>query len=105
MDFWNFLGSAIEQICEETNEEVTLDRTLLVRAAKCLLAAITRVLLLADIVVVKQLLLAKDKVISSNLMARSLLSNLLGTQKELLFSALIIPEIISQNASAWMIVV
>ncbi|XP_066144272.1 alpha-catulin isoform X3 [Euwallacea fornicatus] len=55
-------GSAIEQICEETNEEVSLDRTLLVRAAKCLLASITRVLLLADIVVVKQLLLAKDKV-------------------------------------------
>lgn len=76
-----FLGSAIEQICEETNEEVTLDRTLLVRAAKCLLAAITRVLLLADIVVVKQLLLAKDKVIPSNLMARSLLPNLLEDPK------------------------
>ena len=34
----------------------------MVRAARCLLAAITRVLLLADSVVVKQLLLAKDKV-------------------------------------------
>ncbi|XP_076263854.1 alpha-catenin related isoform X2 [Rhynchophorus ferrugineus] len=55
-------GGAIEHICDETNEEVTFDRTLLIRAAKCLLAAITRVLLLADIVVVKQLLLAKDKV-------------------------------------------
>uniref|UniRef100_A0AAR5Q4I7 Alpha-catulin n=1 Tax=Dendroctonus ponderosae TaxID=77166 RepID=A0AAR5Q4I7_DENPD len=55
-------GAAIEHICEETNEEIALDRSLLIRAAKCLLAAITRVLLLADIVVVKQLLLAKDKV-------------------------------------------
>ncbi|KAJ3660646.1 hypothetical protein Zmor_005085 [Zophobas morio] len=52
----------IEQICEETDEEVLPDRATLVRAARCLLGAITRVLLLADIVVVKQLLLAKDKV-------------------------------------------
>lgn len=57
-------GGAIEQICEETEEEVEIiaDRTALVRAARCLLGAVTRVLLLADIVVVKQLLLAKDKV-------------------------------------------
>ncbi|XP_063910464.1 alpha-catulin isoform X4 [Zophobas morio] len=55
-------GGIIEQICEETDEEVLPDRTTLVRAARCLLGAITRVLLLADIVVVKQLLLAKDKV-------------------------------------------
>ena len=34
----------------------------LVRAARCLLGSVTRVLLLADTVVVKQLLLAKDKV-------------------------------------------
>jgi len=33
-----------------------------VRAARALLAAVTRVLLLADVVVVKQLLLAKDRV-------------------------------------------
>jgi hypothetical protein len=38
------------------------DRAAMVRAARCLLAAVTRVLLLADSVVVKQLLLAKDKV-------------------------------------------
>lgn len=38
------------------------DRGAVVRAARCLLQAVTRVLLLADIVVVKQLLLAKDKV-------------------------------------------
>ncbi|KAL1500968.1 hypothetical protein ABEB36_006378 [Hypothenemus hampei] len=61
----SFPGGAIEHICEEMNEEITFDRTLLIRAAKCLLAAITRVLLLADIVVVKQLLLAKDKVSNS----------------------------------------
>lgn len=42
--------------------QVLADRTALVRAARCLLGAITRVLLLADIVVVKQLLLAKVKV-------------------------------------------
>lgn len=42
--------------------QVLADRTALVRAARCLLGAVTRVLLLADIVVVKQLLLAKDKV-------------------------------------------
>lgn len=34
----------------------------MVRAARSLLNSVTRVLLLADIVVVKQLLLAKDKV-------------------------------------------
>ncbi|KAF2904309.1 hypothetical protein ILUMI_01874 [Ignelater luminosus] len=55
-------GSAIERICEEAEEEILTDRTVLVRAARCLLGSVTRVLLLADIVVVKQLLLAKDKV-------------------------------------------
>lgn len=38
------------------------DRGSVVRAARCLLGSVTRVLLLADIVVVKQLLLAQDKV-------------------------------------------
>ncbi|XP_019871343.1 alpha-catulin isoform X3 [Aethina tumida] len=55
-------GGLIEHICEETDEEVLPDRSTLIRGARCLLGAITRVLLLADIVVVKQLLLAKDKV-------------------------------------------
>ncbi|KAI4469824.1 alpha-catulin [Holotrichia oblita] len=55
-------GGAIERICEEVEDEVISDRSALVRAARCLLGAVTRVLLLADIVVVKQLLLAKDKV-------------------------------------------
>lgn len=38
------------------------DKNAMVRAARCLLAAVTQVLLLADTVVVKQLLQAKDKV-------------------------------------------
>lgn len=62
MSFLLLSGGAIEHICEETQEEVLSDRTALIRAARCLLGAVTRVLLLADIVVVKQLLLAKDKV-------------------------------------------
>ena len=41
------------------------DRSSVVKAARCLLVSVTRVLLLADIVVVKQLLLAKDKVARS----------------------------------------
>lgn len=40
------------------------DKGSMVRAARCLLAAVTQVLLLADTVVVKQLLQAKDKVIN-----------------------------------------
>lgn len=55
-------GSAIERICEEVDDDVISDRGSLVRASRGLLGAVTRVLLLADIVVVKQLLLAKDKV-------------------------------------------
>lgn len=41
------------------------DRGPMVRAARALLGSVTRVLLLADIVVVKQLLLAKDRVSST----------------------------------------
>lgn len=55
-------GHAIEKLCEEVEEENLSDKAALVRAARCLLGSVTRVLLLADIVVVKQLLLAKDKV-------------------------------------------
>lgn len=43
-------------------DDTLCDRTSMVRAARSLLNSVTRVLLLADIVVVKQLLLAKDKV-------------------------------------------
>lgn len=48
-------------------DETLCDRTAMVRAARSLLNSVTRVLLLADIVVVKQLLLSKDKVSSPNL--------------------------------------
>ncbi|XP_018903579.1 alpha-catulin isoform X2 [Bemisia tabaci] len=55
-------GSTIEKLCEASIDDSVADRGAVVRAARCLLSAVTRVLLLADIVVVKQLLLAKDKV-------------------------------------------
>ncbi|XP_024941000.1 alpha-catulin isoform X3 [Cephus cinctus] len=58
-------GSAIEKLCECAIEDSLADRGSVVRAARCLLGSVTRVLLLADIVVVKQLLLAKDKVARS----------------------------------------
>ncbi|XP_023289198.1 alpha-catulin isoform X2 [Orussus abietinus] len=58
-------GSAIEKLCECAVEDSLADRGSVVRAARCLLGSVTRVLLLADIVVVKQLLLAKDKVARS----------------------------------------
>ncbi|KAJ8735503.1 hypothetical protein PYW07_007123 [Mythimna separata] len=49
-------GRAIERVCAGA------DGAGMVSAARALLAAVTRVLLLADMVVVRQLLLAKDKV-------------------------------------------
>ncbi|XP_047504359.1 alpha-catulin isoform X4 [Pieris napi] len=52
-------GRAIERVCSGT------DGAGMVSAARALLAAVTRVLLLADMVVVRQLLLAKDKVARS----------------------------------------
>ncbi|KAK7872270.1 hypothetical protein R5R35_012118 [Gryllus longicercus] len=58
-------GAAIEKLCEAALEDSLADRGAVVRAARCLLGSVTRVLLLADIVVVKQLLLAKDKVARS----------------------------------------
>ncbi|XP_022186503.2 alpha-catulin isoform X2 [Nilaparvata lugens] len=58
-------GAAIEKLCEAALEDSLTDRSSVVRAARCLLSSVTRVLLLADIVVVKQLLLAKDKVARS----------------------------------------
>ncbi|XP_066937162.1 alpha-catulin isoform X9 [Macrobrachium rosenbergii] len=73
-------GLAIEKLCE-TAEANMVDtgigvggvssgsrpeyRASMIRAARCLLSSVTRVLLLADTVVVKQLLLAKDKVTHS----------------------------------------
>ncbi|XP_038208378.1 alpha-catulin isoform X6 [Zerene cesonia] len=52
-------GRAIERVCTGS------DGSGMVTAARGLLAAVTRVLLLADMVVVRQLLLAKDKVARS----------------------------------------
>lgn len=66
-----FTGSCIERLCEiaatdplgyQPSDGPLGDRGAMVRAARTLLSSVTRVLLLADIVVVKQLLLAKDKV-------------------------------------------
>lgn len=60
-------GSSIERLCDVASSDPTGyaqldDRGPMVRAARTLLGSVTRVLLLADIVVVKQLLLAKDRV-------------------------------------------
>jgi hypothetical protein len=44
-----------------TSKSIT-EKTAMVRSARQLLSAITRVLLLADKVIVKQLLVSKDKV-------------------------------------------
>lgn len=64
---WIFSGSSIERLCDVASSDPTGyaqldDRGPMVRAARTLLGSVTRVLLLADIVVVKQLLLAKDRV-------------------------------------------
>lgn len=65
------LGASIERFCDISANDLhgypprpdpIDDRGLMVRAARTLLSAVTRVLLLADIVVVKQLLLSKDRV-------------------------------------------
>ncbi|XP_028046683.1 alpha-catulin isoform X3 [Monomorium pharaonis] len=58
-------GSAIEKLCECALEDSLADRGSVVRAARCLLGSVTKVLLLADVVVVNQLLHAKDKVARS----------------------------------------
>ncbi|XP_058464580.1 alpha-catulin isoform X4 [Malaya genurostris] len=64
-------GSSIERLCDiAATDPVGYaprpnpidDRGPMIRAARTLLSSVTRVLLLADIVVVKQLLLAKDRV-------------------------------------------
>ena len=75
-----FTGSSIERLCDIAATDPTVgysprpnpidDRGPMIRAARTLLSSVTRVLLLADIVVVKQLLLAKDRV-SSGVRMRS----------------------------------
>lgn len=86
-------GAAIEKLCEIQYDEHqndadasptsaaaaggtillagAADKGAMVRAARCLLASVTQVLLLADTVVVKQLLQAKDKVTRRDLRALS----------------------------------
>ncbi|GFS79570.1 alpha-catulin [Nephila pilipes] len=61
-------GSIIEQLCDVQPDECGqlrsyADKNNMVRAARTLLSSVTRVLLLADTVVVKQLLATKDRVI------------------------------------------
>jgi len=60
--FFCVAGCSIEKLCQVAITDSLTDRGSVVRAARCLLGSVTRVLLLADIVVVKQLLLAQDKV-------------------------------------------
>jgi hypothetical protein len=57
-----FIGASIEKLCEAVFEDSINDRASVIRAARCLLNSVTRVLLLADVVVVKQLISVKDKV-------------------------------------------
>ncbi|GFS44754.1 alpha-catulin [Trichonephila inaurata madagascariensis] len=59
-------GSIIEQLCDVQPDECGqlrsyADKNNMVRAARTLLSSVTRVLLLADTVVVKQLLATKDR--------------------------------------------
>lgn len=60
-------GLLIEQLCDCGPDESGqfrsyADKSAMVRAARALLSSVTRVLLIADTVVVKQLLSAKDRV-------------------------------------------
>lgn len=57
-----FSGASIEKLCEAVFDVSINDRASVIRAARCLLNSVTRVLLLADVVVVKQLISVKDKV-------------------------------------------
>ncbi|GAB6031139.1 myosin 3, variant 4 [Chamberlinius hualienensis] len=62
------MSTAIESICEvhfddqRTVNRLYTDKNAMVRAARSLLSSVTRVLILADTVVVKQLVAAKEKV-------------------------------------------
>lgn len=54
--------SAVESVNLLNSSHPLEYRNSLIRAARCLLGSVTRVLLLADTIVVKQLLLSKEKV-------------------------------------------
>lgn len=62
-------GCILEQLCDLTSDSGNYhvrssysDRSGLVRGARALLSSVTRVLLIADTVIVKQLLTTKDRV-------------------------------------------
>ena len=60
---YTFAGAAIQKLTDIKLEELKVgEKTAMVRAARQLLSAITKVLLLADRVIVKQLLAAKNRV-------------------------------------------
>jgi len=67
-----FTGASIEKLCEAVFEDSINDRASVIRAARCLLSSVTRVLLLADVVVVKQLISVKDKVCMSKILFKSI---------------------------------
>ena len=84
-------GLAIEKLCETAETTTSLERpspiaapsgvsqeyrSTMIRAARCLLSSVTRVLLLADTVVVKQLLLSKDKVSQMIIISKFKLKNI-----------------------------
>lgn len=58
------LGASIANLsgCLIDDSNVTIDKSVLVRAARQLLSSVTRVLLLADRVLVRHILRAEDKV-------------------------------------------
>lgn len=65
-------GTLIEQLCDTTQADSGqlrsyADKSCMVRAARALLSSVTRVLLIADTVVVKQLISSKDRVSSIDL--------------------------------------
>ncbi|XP_033728818.1 alpha-catulin-like isoform X1 [Pecten maximus] len=57
--------TSVDRTSNYSTPKTFTEKTAMVRAARQLLSAVTRVLLLADKVIVKQLLLSKDKVLSS----------------------------------------
>ncbi|PIO53154.1 hypothetical protein TELCIR_25524, partial [Teladorsagia circumcincta] len=61
---WDFVGASIANLsCCSTDvpDAPLLDKSVLVRASRQLLSSVTRVLLLADRVLVKHILRAEDK--------------------------------------------
>ena len=76
---WSILGASIANLTSLTTEngidsagpgQGAIDKAILVRASRQLLSSVTRVLLLADRVLVKHILRAEDKVTFPILIAR-----------------------------------